>query len=257
MNDIPRTVKINEIKKESSEVKTFYLNNKLEAKPGQFVMIWIPGLDEKPFALSHLENRIGITVKKRGKFTKQLFKKKEGELLGIRGPYGNGFEYNDNACVVAGGIGIAPLAPLIEKLNNSKVVLGAESESELAFRERFDDPIICTDDGSVGFEGMATDFLIDYLDEEDFDVIYVSGPEIMIKLVFEMCEEHDIYCYASLERYMKCGFGVCGQCDINGYMVCKDGPVFGSKDLRKMNELGKYARTKTGKKLPIKEYFKH
>ena len=77
----------------------------------------------------------------------------------------------------------------------------------------------------------------------------------MIKKIFDICEKNKIELQASLERFCKCGIGICGSCVINDQLVCKDGPVFNSKQIRKLTELGKFARLKSGKKVPIKEYY--
>jgi len=83
--------------------------------------------------------------------------------------------------------------------------------------------------------------------------VYACGPEIMIYKVFQICENYNIELKASLERIMRCGCGLCGLCSIDplGLLVCKDGPVFSSKDLRRMEDFGKYRRDFTGKKIPI------
>lgn len=255
MADVPEMVRIKKIVEENPNVKTFFLDTEITAEPGQFMMLWIPELDEKPFAFSYMGDRKAVTVEKKGEFTSRLFEMDAGDRLGIRGPYGNGFPVEKNACVVAGGLGTAPLSPLIEKLDGPEIIIGAKCCSGLLFEDRFEGTRICTDDGSAGFEGFTTQMLEKVLKEKSFDVIYTCGPEIMMKKVFDICEREEIQCYASLERWMKCGFGVCGQCEINGYMVCKDGPVFGSEDLRKMDDFGRSARLKTGEKVPLNEYY--
>lgn len=255
MKDFPKTVKITKIVKENYKVKTFYLGIKLKATPGQFVMVWIPEVDEKPFTLSHIGNDIAITVEEKGKYTERLFKLKEGDLIGIRGPYGNGFSVKPNACIVAGGLGIAPVLPLIDKLKNPTVIFGAKTKKEFLFLDKINDVKLCTDDGCIGFKGFTSDLLEEFLKKKKFKIVYTCGPEIMIKKVFDICEKHKINCEASLERFMKCGFGICGNCAIDDQMVCKDGPVFDSAKLRKLTELGKFARLKSGKKVPLKEYY--
>jgi dihydroorotate dehydrogenase electron transfer subunit len=77
----------------------------------------------------------------------------------------------------------------------------------------------------------------------------------MIKAVFGICERRKVECQASLERYMRCGFGICGACVCGDQLVCKDGPVFKSEQIRKMKDFGKYAKLKSGKKAELKEYF--
>ncbi len=254
MSELPEVVKIEKIVQENPYVKTFFFDKKIEAKPGQFVMIWIPGLDEKPFSLSYTGNKTGITVEEKGKFTKKMFRMKEGDKIGVRGPYGKGFLPKDKACVVAGGCGVAPISPLIESLKKPFVIIGARSKDRLIFHKRFTNAKVTTDDGSLGEKGFTTDILENILKGKKFKVVYTCGPEIMMRKVFEICERHGIECQASLERYMKCGFGVCGQCEINGLRVCKDGPVFFSKHLKEMKDFGKEARLKSGEKVPVSEY---
>jgi len=256
MGELPEMARIKRIADENLYIKTFFLEKRLDASPGQFVMVWIPGLDEKPFSLSYIGDKTAITVEEKGLFTKSLFKMKEGDYIGIRGPYGGAFTPKSRSCVVAGGCGTAPLSPLIEKLKEPFVIIGARSKDRLIFRERFPNAKITTDDGSLGRKGFVTDVVEKTLRERKFDVVYTCGPEIMMKKVFDICEHHGIECQASLERFMKCGFGVCGQCEINGFRVCKDGPVFSSEHLRKMKDFGKEARLKSGKKISVDEYVK-
>ena len=93
------------------------------------------------------------------------------------------------------------------------------------------------------------------LKEKKYSKVYSCGPEIMAKAVFDLCEKHKINCEISLERYMRCGFGVCGACACSDKLVCKDGPVFNSKELRNMQDFGSSALLKSGKKVPLNEYF--
>ncbi len=258
MEELPTMVKITGITDENPYVKTLFLDWKGEAKPGQFVMVWIPGVDEKPFTLSHTGKRAAITVEEKGKYTKALFGLKEGGMIGVRGPYGNPFVPKANACVVAGGLGLAALAPLIEALKahgkEPRVIIGARTRERLIFNERFGNAAFATDDGSFGRKGFVTDLLEEALAKGKFSVVYTCGPEAMMKRVFEMCERRGIEVQASLERYMKCGLGVCGQCEADGMRVCRDGPVFASGKLRNMSDFGKFARLKTGEKVSVAEY---
>ena len=254
MSEIPFMVKIKRIVEENRDTKTYLFDKGIGAEPGQFLMVWIPREGEKPFSVSYIGKETGVTVHRKGRFTELLFGMKEGDSLGLRGPYGNGFSERDNACVVGGGCGIAPLGPLIEKLKNPFVIIGARSSGDLIFKNRFPKAGITTDDGSFGFHGFTTEFLKRVLKERGFEVIYTCGPEIMMKKVFEICERNGIECQASLERYVKCGFGVCGHCDTDGLMLCKDGPVFSSEQLRRMPSFGKTAKLKSGKKVSVSEY---
>jgi dihydroorotate dehydrogenase electron transfer subunit len=253
--EIPEILEIKSVVNESKDVKTFFFDKKIKAEPGQFLMVWIPRLDEKPFAVS-FENPLGITVEKVGPFTKEMLTMKRGDKIGIRGPYGNGFKLKGkNICLISGGCGVIPLALLAEKFKKVKItaIVGANTKNDLFFVKRLkkhcSKVIVMTDDGSFGKKGFPTNSLKDLLKKVKFDYVYTCGPETMMKKVFEICESHKIECQASLERYMKCGFGLCGQCCIDDIRICKDGPVLNSNQLRKLTEFGVFERNKSGKKV--------
>jgi len=256
---------IKKIIRETPKAITIILDGKINYAPGQFIMLWLPNLDEKPFVVSYLEkNEFGLTIECKGLFTKKICHIKEGTKVGIRGPFGNGFSIKDNSVIVAGGLGMAPALSLIKKIKNSTIIQGASSKEYLLFLknknlldiiEKNNNKIIyCTDDGSYGVH-CFTSKVLDEMINKKINTVYTCGPEIMIKKIFEMCEKNRINCEASLERMMKCGIGICGSCIINDQLVCKDGPVFNSEQLRKLTELGKFARLKSGKKTALNEYF--
>ena len=258
----PETVRVLEMREESPHAKTVRLDKKLEAEPGQFVMLWIPRVGEKPFSMSKLDgDGIEITFDIKGPFTKELAKMKKGDLVGVRGPYGRGWmlENEKNIGIVVGGLGLAPLMPVIEgnvKGDEGKtitVVNGVTSKVKLIFQKRLEkanvDAIFTTDDGSFGKHCYACDLLGDLIKMKKFDVVLTCGPEVMMKKVVRYCEEAKVPCQVSLERFMKCGIGVCGSCalDPDGLCVCKDGPVFWSKEVsRNGGEFGEGARDKSG-----------
>ena len=222
----PVNAVITKVVDETPIVKTFFFDTSFELIPGQFVMVWIRGVDEIPMALSY-EN--AITVQKVGPATSALFELKECDSVGIRGPFGKGFDIkNGDIILVAGGVGAAPLAPLAEKAGaaGAKIttLLGAKTKDELLFRERFEavgEVRIATDDGSEGKHGYVTQLLDD---EKNYDQIYCCGPEIMMKKVLDKVAPEKAQ--FSLHRYIKCGLGICGACCVDGLRVCKDGPVF-------------------------------
>ncbi len=240
---------------------TLSFNHALAFEPGQFVMVWIPGIDEKPYTLSyHSRDRFGITVEAKGIFSQKAVSLDRGDLVGIRGPFGRGFDIQpgQRAAVVAGGCGMAPLAALVERLpKNTCFIHGARSKAYLLFLERFDvQRQFCTDDGSFGRKQLVTDCLEQEIDSGScFDMVYACGPEIMMHRVFTICERHNIPCQVSLERYMRCGFGVCGACVCGRQVVCKDGPVFHSAQLREMKDFNAKALLKSGKEVDLSEYF--
>ena len=254
IENLPKKLTIKQVVDENHKTKTFFFNEKIDIKPGQFIMLWLPSIDEKPFTLSY-KKPAGVTAELKGKFTKELFKLKQGDNLFYRGPFGNGFtDSAKKALVIAGGMGLAGVSLLIESLKNPKVIFGVKQKRDLFFTNRFDMEI-CTDDNSIGYKGFATDRLRQLLKEEKYDIIYACGPEIMMKKVFDIAEKYNIPCEASLERFMFCGIGVCGSCACGNKLVCKDGPVFSSDDLREMNDFGRYARLKNGKRVSLKKYY--
>ena len=252
----PRAARVERVVVENARVKTFMFDLELEAEPGQFVMLWLPGVDEKPFALSYMP-KVGVSVARVGAFTRRLHEIHEGETLGIRGPYGRGFRLpgSDAAvCLVAGGVGAAALAPLAERLKASgakiTTVLGAGSASELLFEKRFSacgEVLVCTDDGSKGRKALAAALFSELLGSRDFDAVYACGPELMIYEVARLCEEHGIKMQAAVERYMRCGIGICGSCALNGHRVCVEGPVFDGRTLLRSEEFASVRRERSGR----------
>jgi len=259
MINYPFVTKITEVAKENQDVKTIRFNHPENVKPGQFYMIWVPGVDEIPMSASYIQHPKGITFKKIGDATNRLFNFKKGEKIGIRGPYGNGFEIKGKKILfVAGGTGIATITPTVEiavsKGIQSTVILGVKTKNELFFEKRLKnldaEVYITTDDGSKGYKGLATEFAEEILLEKQFDQVLTCGPEIMMKKLLGLCKKTSFQ--ASLERYMKCGFGLCGQCCIgNGLRVCKEGPVFDGETLLKIKEFGLYKKDASGRKIKI------
>lgn len=251
--DRPEVVKVLDNRQELGGVKTLRLDTIIEAKAGQFVMLWIPSLNEKPFSLSKIGKSPEITYDIKGPFTKAMSGLKKGDLVGVRGPYGNGWDVKGKLCVVAGGIGMAPIMPLIEAKKVNTVVYGARNKDLLVFKKRLDKArvktIYTTDDGSFGKKCFACDVLEEVLAGGKYGAVLTCGPERLMKRVADICLRKKVPCQVSLERYMKCGIGVCSCCviDCNGLRVCKDGPVFSAKQLEG-SEFGSYRRNKAGLK---------
>lgn len=255
MVEQPTMVKVAEVARESADTVTLWLQHTMAFDPGQFIMVWLPRMDEKPYTVSAFaDGRMAITVRQRGEFSARLAEMTPGEQLGVRGPYGQGFFPEKPFIIVAGGCGVAPVAVLKERHPEALLIIGAKTGGELIFRERFPDAQVCTDDGSAGHHGFPTELLQPMLEAGAVKTVCTCGPEVMMRAVFALCEAFDVNCQAGLERYMKCGFGVCGQCMCGDRLVCKDGPVFGSEDLRRMADFGHTARLKSGRKVTIQEY---
>lgn len=258
----PEMVKILRVRKETPTVSTIVLKKKLEAKAGQFFMFWIPEVGEKPYTFSRLDKNLEITVKALGPFSERMCSLKKGDLIGIRGPYGNGyFKLNGrHICIIGGGVGIAPLMPLIESKKEVKrnltVILGANIKDELLFVNRIKkagkELIIATDDGSAGEKCFCHEIFSKMIKKRKFDQILCCGPEPMMKNVLDIAIKEKIPCKLSLERYMKCGIGICGSCslDPSGLLVCRDGPVFSAEELQG-TEFGKYKRDVSGSKIDL------
>ena len=252
-------VEIESIKEHSPEIKSFTVRNERIAKayrPGMFIILWLPDTDFLPMSISNVEgNSLEITVQKIGDGTAKLFDLNEGDSIGIRGPFGKSWNYEDanNILIVGGGMGIAALTTLIEplKLNkkNVTVTIGAKDEASLIFSDRLIDLIpntMCsTDDGSVGKKCFVTDTIEDVLANNEIDLILTCGPEVMMKKVVDIAETKGIALQASLERKMKCGVGLCGSCCIGGddnISVCKEGPVFNKEQLKTFPQFGSFSK---------------
>ena len=264
-----RIVKIQEVKVESPTVKTFIFQDKLcaKAEPGQFIMVWIPGVDEIPLSLSTItpNDLTSITVAQVGEATKALHQRKRGDVIGIRGPYGKGFTLTEgNVMIAGGGTGLVPLMPLTEKLvklsTKLTFLLGAKTKDELLFLDRIGqmlskvnaEMVATTEDGSYGLKGIVTDQAEQKLAKEKFDMIYACGPEQMMHKMFLLAEQYHMPFQASLERIMRCAMGLCGSCVIGKLRVCKDGPVVTSEQLRTVKkEFGKFKRDFQGRKIAV------
>lgn len=213
------------------------------AKPGQFVNVRInEGVEpllRRPFSIHRvMHNSISLLYKVVGRGTEILSEKKPGEHLDIIGPLGKGFEYSSpvrqfasSPVLIAGGMGVAPLVFLAEKLTDYRpiVLIGAKTKSEILCAKEFKDlgceVKIATDDGSQGFKGKVTELLKDLL-----GTIYACGPKPMLKEIARISQEFKVPAQVSLEEHMACAIGACLGCVVktkNGSKrVCADGPVF-------------------------------
>jgi len=264
-----RIVKIKETKQENPRVKTLTFEEKtcLEATPGQFVMIWIPSLDEIPMSISCVSTGgVSISVEKVGQATEALHRMKKGDLIGVRGPFGNGFSMTKkgNILIVGGGTGLIPLTFLGEQLADLDVKMtfltGAKTKTELLFLDRIKSVvqkarggmIVTTDDGSYGTKGIVTQPTEDLLKKEKFDMIYACGPEPMMHKMFSLAETYDAPLEVSLERLMRCAIGICGSCVLGDFRVCVDGPVFTKEQLRQVKEeFGRFRLDFDGKRVKL------
>jgi len=231
---LPGPARIRAIQMENAHTKTFVLDAATEATPGQFVMLWLPRLDEKPFSVLE-DDPLTITVARVGPFTQAAHRLQVGDRLWWRGPLGHGFRIEgERLLLVAGGYGAAPLAFLARRAVTRgcrvTAALGARTGQELLLVDRFCDlgvrVLVATEDGSAGRRGVVTDLVETLLVEGQEDVLYGCGPEGMLMALEELGHRYGIPTQLSWEAYMRCGMGLCGSCERGGRLVCRDGPVF-------------------------------
>jgi len=250
------------------DVKTFRIklacDQTMSFQPGQFIEFSIPGIGECPFGFASLLQDDGcfdITIKRTGSVTNMIHALDEGASVWIRGPFGNTFPLdlmeNSDLLVIAGGIGLAPLRPLIQYVldgNNRKkygrvdMLLAARSSADHCFVYDLDNwrntnatSILRTIDkdepgwaGQVGFPHIL-------IKESDLDLsnryVVLCGPPVMIKAVKEALTEMGLpldRLYTTLEMRMTCGVGKCAKCNIGHRYICVDGPVFNMAELSTM-----------------------
>jgi dihydroorotate dehydrogenase electron transfer subunit len=271
---LPRTYPISAIKEETEHVKTFTFPVSFGAKPGQFLMVWLPGVDEVPMSVALDDGELTkITFFDIGDATQALFRCRVGDLVGLRGPYGTHYEWDpgQHLCLIAGGYGAAPLYFVaVESIKDGctiDFIIGARSREHLLYVEEVEKLQstklhISTDDGSMGFKGRNTEVLEQLLTarrlsaaarprrDGPLTAVFACGPELMLKRISAICSEQSIRCAMSLERYMKCGYGLCGNCvmDPLGIRLCIDGPVVQNDLCQRLTEFGKYHRDDLGRK---------
>jgi len=235
-------------------------------QPGQFSMLWVFGVGELPISISGDPaegDRLVYTVRSVGQATHALVSLGVGDNVGVRGPFGTGWPIEvargRDVIVIAGGLGLAPLRPLIyQMLRNSReygrlvVLYGARSPRDLIYRRelvawarRHETQVLVTVDyGGLSWRGhvgvVTTLFKYAKLQPRR-SVVMVCGPEIMMRFVTRELEAYGVSredIYVSMERNMKCAVGLCGHCQYGPHFICKDGPVFRWDQVRPL--LGEY-----------------
>jgi NAD(P)H-flavin reductase len=229
--------------------------------PGQFVMVSIPGIGESAISITcgpRDDNILEMVIRRAGSVTGVIHGLKEGDYLGIRGPYGHGFPMDEfdgkDVLFVAGGLGLVPLRSLIlpvveqkARFGNVTLITGARNPAEALFRDEL--VSWATVDGVEVFNmvdrtdeqpwkgrvGLVTQPIGDLKLDRDNTVVVLCGPPVMYKFVMlELQAHHQIpneSIFLDLERRMKCGVGKCGHCQINSLYCCQEGPVFRYSDL--------------------------
>lgn len=225
------------------------------ANPGQFVQVrcsdgYTPLL-RKPLSLHEIDKQaetISLLYEVRGQGTKLLTKYKSQDSIDLIGPLGNGFTLPEKgkALLVGGGMGLAPLLPLAQKLKEQghepTIILGFNDEQSVCRLEAFQEQgqvFITTMDGSLGTKGLVTKPLAPKLETGEYSMVYACGPEGMLKSVTGIAQKLKVDCQVSLEAYMACGFGACLGCvcqtkskaQLTYSRVCTEGPVFNGKEV--------------------------
>jgi len=254
-----QVVPLLEIVRETPTTMTYRFRADLGGQPGQFLMVWILRYDELPMALSYLGAVKGITVRDYGDATHALAVFNAGDRIGVRGPYGNVFRLDGQSVLaVGGGSGMASMIAAIEAFaqQGARVVttVGAKTAEELLFVDRANGAgqvHIATDDGSRGFHGFAPALADKLLDRDPVGQIITCGPERMMYAVVDLARKRGIPVQASLERYMKCGIGICDACVLDDKLVCWDGPIFTGDQLEGSEDFGHFRRDKSGRRIPV------
>lgn len=268
---VPHRAVIREIVIENDQVNTYRLEfvdesvsqEMVTMKAGQFVMLSVPHYGEAPISLAALPTPedccFSLTVRKSGQLTEALHTLNCGDTVGVRGPYGQPFnlsEMGSNPLFIAGGIGLAPLRPVVEHcfdhrdmFSHVSLLYGCKQSTEFCFKsdlERWQcGGVDChltidqMEENWLGEVGLVTEHLTAH-NVANHDQFYVCGPGVMIRFVIERLEQLGItrqQIVTTLERHMKCGVGVCGHCHIEEKLVCVDGPVFCGTDLPRLTKL--------------------
>ena len=223
-------------------------------EPGQFNMLYVFGVGEVPISISGNPDPakpLLHTTRAVGTVTKAMQKLKAGDVLGVRGPYGVGWPVSraagQDVVIVAGGIGLAPLRPVLyhvlanrERFGKVALLYGARSPKDILFtrelerwRSRFDIEVFITVDRGTGDWRGNVGVVTTLIAKAPFDprncLAMVCGPEIMMRFTAVQLRKRgvaDDRIFVSTERNMKCGIGLCGHCQMGAWFVCKDGPVF-------------------------------
>ena len=233
-------------------------------QPGQFSMLWVLGAGELPISISGdpgKQTHLVYTVRSVGKATHAIVSQQAGAGIGVRGPFGKGWPM-DAACgkdviLVAGGIGLAPLRPVVyHVLANRKdygrlvVLYGARSPRDLLYRKELavwakqpDTQVLITVDyGGLSWRnhvGVVTTLFKFARLRPSRSLAMLCGPEIMMRFAVRELEAQGLSrddIYLSMERNMKCAVGFCGHCQYGPYFICKDGPVFCYERIRRLLE---------------------
>jgi NAD(P)H-flavin reductase len=266
---LPQPFVVREVSKETPDTFTLRLapediTTGSVFQPGQFSMLWAFGVGELPISISGdpaLHECLVYTVRSVGQATHSLVNQKVGSSVGVRGPFGVGWPVEAargrDVIVIAGGIGLAPLRPVIyQVLQNRKdygrlvIIYGARSPRDLLYRKELakwahspeTQVLVTVDYGGLswrGHVGVVTSLFKYSRLHSACSLAMVCGPEIMMRFVIRELEGQGLSrddIYLSMERNMKCAVGFCGHCQYGPHFICKDGPVFRCEQVRPLWE---------------------
>jgi NAD(P)H-flavin reductase len=264
---LPKTARIAEVRGVTAREKFYRLElpEPLNHRPGQFVMVSRLGVGEAPISIScgpRDDNILEMVIRKVGRLTQVLHDLKVGDAMGIRGPYGSGFDMNDfyekDVLFVAGGLGLVPLRSLItpvmaepDRFGKITLISGCRNPSEELFRGDLKTwsgvkgaTVIRMVDGTENMPwkfqvGLVTDPIPKLDIDPSKTVAVLCGPPVMYKFVIMALAAKQVgydRIFVDLERRMKCGVGKCGHCQINEIYCCQDGPVFRFSDISNLRE---------------------
>jgi len=235
---LPAPAVVRETIPENYRTRTLVLDAAVDALPGQFAMLWLPGLDEKPFSLRGADP-LAFTVAAVGPFSRALHRLAPGDRVWFRGPFGRGFRLAGRDHLMAGGgYGVAPLLFLAGRArargDGVRVVIGARAAPDLLLAAAFEDlgveVHLATEDGGAGARGRVTDVTGPLAAAARPDALYACGPHGMLAALKTQAAAMDLPVQLAWEAYMRCGIGICGSCEHAGMLLCADGPVLGGDD---------------------------
>jgi dihydroorotate dehydrogenase electron transfer subunit len=233
---------VTQVRVDNYRTKTLVFDRPIRAQPGQFVMAWLPDVDEKPFSIAG-DDPLALTVVAVGPFSEQLHRLQVGGRVWVRGPFGHGFhvpgpESPSRLLLVGGGYGVAPLHFLARKAvaagHDAEVCIGARTGEDILLSSEFAregvSVRLATEDGSRGTKGWVTQIVDEAIHQATPDAVYGCGPLPMLSAVEVLCKAHDLPHQLSWEAHMRCGIGLCGACEVHelvspGWLACLDGPV--------------------------------
>jgi len=271
---LPQKAVIEKIRKETIDTKTYTLRllgedggTGFSVEPGQFVMISLFGIGEAPFSLSSSPNSdeaFNTTIRAVGNITNALDRLHEGAIIGVRGPYGHGWPIESargkDVLIIAGGIGLPPLRPVITKIAEERrnygrleILYGARMPDQMIFPYEYEDwrkiketrLELTVDSVPLGTVwqynvGVVTTLFNEMRTLPENSLVMTCGPEIMMRFVVRGLLAKKFapdQIYVSLERRMKCGIAQCGHCQIGSKYVCKDGPVLRLSEIQGLPDL--------------------